>query len=538
MLRSRLALTFATITAAGVMFPLLGTTTATTAAASTSASPLETGMTELASTYGTGGPDLFGDGTFGWQSAVAQSTVEAYEQATGDRSYFSDIASTYSEYLSGNPRQGDYPDFEDDYTDDTAWWGIAWLEGYLLTGNSQYLQVAKDDAAFDYDKGWNTDGSACGSTGGLRWDTLESDSTGGAIQNELFLELTSWLYNVTGNSTYLAWATSEWNWLSNSGLVGSKDLTPGSNDLIPNGIPESPDPSCAPTGDYWTYNQGVILGALAQYYLATGNSSLLTEAENIATAAISSPALDPGGVLQEVSCNTEGATCPGNPDSFKGIFVQNLKMLATVAGTTQFNTFLQDQAASIEANDISSDAEFGMCWNPPANACPAAQGSNYDNSATQASALDAPIAAYGQSPAALGRVEASAGSGYCMDNTGDSSSDGNPIQIWQCNGDAAQNWEFIPDSNGITGDYMLENSNGKCLDDPADSTTDGTKVQLWTCLGDASQEWTQTAVGSYIEYVNSNGLCLDDTGDSHTDGTRVQVWSCLGDTAQQWHGPN
>jgi hypothetical protein len=142
-----------------------------------------------------------------------------------------------------------------------------------------------------------------------------------------------------------------------------------------------------------------------------------------------------------------------------------------------------------------------------------------------------------QAAALLSAVKASAGSSYCLDNTNDSSSNGNPIQIWRCNGDAAQHWEFVPDSNGVPGDYMLENNNGKCLDDPADSHADGTKVQLWSCLGDASQIWGQKAVGSYLEYVNTNGLCLDDTGNSHSDGTRVQIFACQGDTAQQWEGP-
>jgi hypothetical protein len=142
-----------------------------------------------------------------------------------------------------------------------------------------------------------------------------------------------------------------------------------------------------------------------------------------------------------------------------------------------------------------------------------------------------------QAAALLSPVKASAGSGYCLDNRGNSSSNGNHIQIWKCNGDAAQNWKFVPDSNGTPGDYMLENSNGKCLDDPKDTKTNGTKVQLWSCLGNPNQEWRQAVVGSFVEYVNSNGRCLDDTGDSHADGTRVQIWACLGDTAQKWDGP-
>jgi hypothetical protein len=530
---NRPTLRIAIVAVVAAIVPLLGITTAS--ATATAASPLQTGMTELAATYGTGGPDLFGDSAFGWQSAVAQSTVEAYEQATGDRMYVSDIASTYSEYVSSDPRG--FPDFEDNYIDDSGWWGIAWLQAYLITGNSDYLNLAEADASYMYDNGWDTDSSSCGGSGGVWWYIGGSTPAGRlAIPNEVFLELTAWLYNVTKDSTYLDWANAEWSWFENSGMIGSDDL-----------VYDGFNGTCTFTGaNTWSYEQGVILGGLAQLYDATGNTALLTEAEDIANAEINSSTLDPDGVLLE-PCDITNTPCPGSPDSFKGIFVQNLKMLATIAGTSQYNSFLQDQATAIGGTDINSSSQFGMFWDAAlSDSCSSItpsswvsdEANNYCNSATQASALDALIAADDQSPAELAPVEASAGSGYCLDNTDGSSSNGNPIQIWQCNGDAAQDWEFIPDSNGIAGDYMLENSNGKCLDDPNDSTTDGTTVQLWTCLGNANQEWTQTAVGSYVEYVNSNGICLDDTSNSHSDGTQVQVWSCSGDTAQQWEGPN
>jgi DNA-binding beta-propeller fold protein YncE len=135
-------------------------------------------------------------------------------------------------------------------------------------------------------------------------------------------------------------------------------------------------------------------------------------------------------------------------------------------------------------------------------------------------------------------VQASQQSGFCLDNTGGSGADGNPVQVWSCSGNANQGWLYVPSVNGVAGDYQLENSNGSCLDDPADSAVSGTRVQLWSCLGDASQTWTQVSVGSYTEYQNANGLCLDNTGDNLADGNRVQVWACTGDLAQQWYGPS
>lgn len=377
---------------ASAVAPLLGVTTAS--ASSPAVRPLQRGMTELAATYGVVGPDLFGDSTFGWQNAEAQSTVEAYEQATGDRRYLGDIAATYAEYVNTNPRLGGLPDFEDYFVDDTGWWGLAWLKGYELTGNSNYLKVAEADATYMYDKGWNTDANVCGGAGGEYWYIpAGSADAGGAVQNELFLDLNASLYNVTKDSQYLTWADEDWTWFKNSGLIGS-------NYLVANNLTGSPSTSCSGTGPNWLYNQGTILGGLAQLAVATRDTALLAEAENIARAVIGSPTLDPGGVLLE-PC-TDLSLCPGNPDSYKGIFVQNLQELASIVGTSQFNSFLQNQATAVATTDINSSSQFGMFWDAALSAsCSSIKPSslvsdeadNYCNSATQASALDALIAA-------------------------------------------------------------------------------------------------------------------------------------------------
>jgi hypothetical protein len=142
-------------------------------------------------------------------------------------------------------------------------------------------------------------------------------------------------------------------------------------------------------------------------------------------------------------------------------------------------------------------------------------------------------------PTALFEVQASRRSGYCLDNTGGSNSNGNHIQIWLCAHNANQKWQYVPSPDAVSGHYQLQNSGGGCLELPADSKVNGTKVELWSCLGNPSQDWTARALkGGYTEYVNANGLCLDNTGNSKTNGTRVEVWACNGGPAQQWYGPS
>jgi predicted alpha-1,6-mannanase (GH76 family) len=300
-------------------------------------------------------------GSSWWQAAVALSTVEAYAQATGDNSYDAAIASAFELHSGG--------DFENDSDDDTAWWALVWLQAYDITHVPAYLSMAETDADYIHE-GWDR---ACG--GGIWWQRNPGYYKN-AISNELFLELTAWLHNtINGDVKYLTWAEAEWSWFSRSGMINGSDL-------VNDGVGGNCKNNGAPT---WTYNQGVILAGLAQLYQATGNRSLLTTAEQIARAAIGQ--LTVGGVLTE-PCAGSGCAARLDRDSqaFKGIFVQDLKVLAVTAGTSQFNAFFSKQARSIDTHDATESHDFGMSWSGPAADV---------SSATQASALAALVAALG-----------------------------------------------------------------------------------------------------------------------------------------------
>jgi predicted chitinase len=76
---------------------------------------------------------------------------------------------------------------------------------------------------------------------------------------------------------------------------------------------------------------------------------------------------------------------------------------------------------------------------------------------------------------------------------------------------------------------------GKCLDVAAAATNDGAKVQLYDCNGTAAQKWYFTPA---FDIVNPNAdKCLDLTGNSTADFTKVQLWSCTGGSNQKWAAP-
>lgn len=329
-------------------------------------------MAELFTSYGWNTGLI---GTSWWQAAVALSTVETYAQTTGDTSYDTAIGRAFAVNSSGS--------FENASDDDTAWWALAWLQAYEITHIPTYLATAETDADYIH-QDWD---DTCG--GGVWWQRSPR-AYKNAISNELFLELTAWLHNsIPGDAKYLRWAKAEWSWFDHSGLINSSNL-----------INDGLDGNCENNADItWTYNQGVILAGLAQLYLATGNHSLLTAGERIASAAIGQ--LTTGGVLAE-PC--EGTSCANrldaNTQAFKGIFVRDLKVLAVTAGTAQFNGFLTAQAESIEAHDTGSEHEFGMFWaGPVTDVTPSSQASGLD---ALVAAVNLPQARAGSRPMAGG----------------------------------------------------------------------------------------------------------------------------------------
>jgi hypothetical protein len=118
--------------------------------------------------------------------------------------------------------------------------------------------------------------------------------------------------------------------------------------------------------------------------------------------------------------------------------------------------------------------------------------------------------------------------GLCLDDRASSNANGNPVQIYTCNGTGAQQWTYVEAGSTL---HVL----GKCLDIPGGATAQGTKLQIWDCNNTAAQVWIHRADGSY--YNPQANRCLDDPSASTTPGTQVQIWDCNGTSAQRWSLP-
>lgn len=296
-----------------------------------------------------------------WNSANALNALTNYMLVSGDRRYLWVVENTFDK-----KRNAALGNFVNDFTDDTGWWALAWISAYDLTGDPRYLQTARSGVDFM----WGNHDDACG--GGLWWTVDRRYKN--AISNELFIQAAAELAVRLGDAgnDYRDRAVSVWNWFEDSGMV-NKQL------LVNDGL----DPAtCRNNGDTtWTYNQGVLLGALVALDRATGDDRYLIRAKLFADASTSSEALNVDGVLTE-PCEASG--CDVNGPSFKGIYVRNLGELNRALDNHPYDDYLVFQATTAYDNDRTPDDEYGLHWAGPVGQI---------NGATQQSAVDLLVAA-------------------------------------------------------------------------------------------------------------------------------------------------
>jgi hypothetical protein len=302
------------------------------------------------------------NGTGWWNSANDLTAIIDNIRVTGMGSYEYAIARTYELNL------GKYDgEFRDSFMDDTGWWAMTWLDAYDLTGNKAYLVTAEDDANW-MAAHWT---SACG--GGILWEVGKPYKA--SIANELYLYVNAALHNrIPGDHTYLERAQAEWNWFSHSGLIN------GSN-LVVDGLNST---GCGKSTAIWSYNQGVILEGLTELYKATGQSSVLAEAEKLATASTTAPALNavsstaPQGELQDPSSGG------GDEPTFKGAYIRGLTELNDQVGL--YGCYLDRQSAVAYLHDRDDADQYGNLWAGPWSSTPQS-GPDRPSAAQQGSAV-------------------------------------------------------------------------------------------------------------------------------------------------------
>jgi hypothetical protein len=347
-----------------------------------------------------------------WQSALALRTLVRYLEVTNNTSPgFQTILMRTYEREDPLPFAIAKSHFVNDFGDDTAWWGLAWLEASKYELNYRHDQSAARKFLWlaEYDANYLEKlPKACG---GIVWKVHYPPDT---VTGAEYAALVAGLYgyrNTSGPfhdsdraSHWLDQARSTIAWLESKRLINVRTgkirdrLDPTCKHLIAGGI---------------TYTQGQVAAAFVALGSALHDNKYYTQANAFLHYAVSpqSGFVHGGNQVLQEPCERNRDGCTGNPDyldllSWKGILIQALSDYRTATGSTEYDWFIRRQAGAVVDNairqtngqpgncDAPEDCQFVFYWAWPLS--PVRSG--FVNVATQMNALDALTAALALPP--------------------------------------------------------------------------------------------------------------------------------------------
>jgi hypothetical protein len=132
-------------------------------------------------------------------------------------------------------------------------------------------------------------------------------------------------------------------------------------------------------------------------------------------------------------------------------------------------------------------------------------------------------------PAALVQIASVADGRQCLDVPNSTTTSGTKIQMFECNGTAAQQFRFSSRDVQFTSSGTGQvNVVGKCLDAP--NGTEGTRIQINDCNGTVAQHVTVTSAGE-LQMLH---MCLGLANGGAANGAAVVLLPCRDTSSQIW----
>ena len=321
-----------------------------------------------------------------WQSALAMQTVIRYLERTHnlDPSYQRVLLRIYQRNVY-KPLSTAKRDFANEFMDDTAWWGLAWLEAsrYELYYRHDVTHAAKFLAVAEYDARYIV--HAPRQCGGIVWALRRAPDM---VTNAEFVALVAKLasYREAPGVFYDPARAAEWlmdaryifDWLRHSGMV----------DLHMGYVLDRIDGGCHTfTGGPLTYSEGEMADALTQLGVALHQPFYFRLASRFIRYVLNyKSGLMTRGVLQE-RCESLSTACHDRRNrldipAFKGIFIQAVADWTAATRKRTFMRFLSNQAAAVVDNAIIdrdnqlascstvTSCRFAFIWNRPLDGNP------------------------------------------------------------------------------------------------------------------------------------------------------------------------
>jgi hypothetical protein len=307
-----------------------------------------------------------------WQSALITQTLVRYLERTGN------VSPVYQQILLRIYQRNVYKplstakrDFANEFMDDTAWWGLAWLEAsrYELYYRHDQTDAAKFLAVAEYDAQYIV--NAPRQCGGIVWALRRApDMVTSAEFVSLVARLASYrqapgvFHSAQKAAQWLTDARYVFGWLKHSGMV---DLHMGYVlDRINGGCHQF-------RGGPLTYTEGEMADALTQLGVALHQPFYFRLASRFIRYVLNyKSGLVAHGVLQE-HCEGLRDSCHKQRNrldipAFKGIFIQAVADWTEATGRATFRRFLRNQAAAVVDNAVlAGESQRGNCSTP--NTC-------------------------------------------------------------------------------------------------------------------------------------------------------------------------
>ncbi|KAL1663147.1 glycoside hydrolase family 76 protein [Schizophyllum commune] len=263
------------------------------------------------------------DGIGYWQSGNVWASMANEDYRAGTSKYRDQVVSQLKNVFN---LRANYDQWG--FNDDATWWATAAYYAYRAYGDQELLNnaittwnhlstfVVTNDAANSGSlptKNFGFQGSCDGKTmaGGVFWKTDPADNAINSITTTLYMTLSAYLGEATGDSKYISAAMLSANWVRDLNMKDNLVLdTIHAND-------------CSRSPDNWlfTYNSGKFLEGLEILVDLTDDDGYRSLAANVANSAMKTGAWNrDDGVI------TEGASPNENNDNvgFKSILIRAL----------------------------------------------------------------------------------------------------------------------------------------------------------------------------------------------------------------------
>lgn len=244
-----------------------------------------------------------------WIAHLVDVRIDAYLR-TNDDQYLVQAEETYHYNKARNKGT-----LLHEYYDDMLWNALAGLRLYELTQKKEYLDDAKEVCLDIFDTAWNDHMG-----GGFAWKRTQLDYKNTPVNAPIMI-LALRLYQIEKDERYLLTSEKTLDWMR-------KYLVDPNTQFAEDGINRNGDGK-VDTQWQFTYNQGVYIGALIEFYRITKNEQFLKDA--LKCAQTSFDVIARKGVFDDQG---DG----GDIGLFKGIEYRYLNLLVKEARSIGLDT--------------------------------------------------------------------------------------------------------------------------------------------------------------------------------------------------------